>query len=187
MIEVCINGSVHRVKFLIAELETGEELSITAPVVTKPLVYTPPIMIESTPVETPVALKKERKPRKPRAKKAAAPVEAAPVEAAPVEAAVESPAPVAAAKATRKGGFRRARKRGISIPLHECEAVAMYPKNDGSGEFMVAVWHSGTRGNGSKWFQLLFVTKDMETAFHPTDPKGFYGDPAKIKDITPIG
>ena len=199
MIEVVVNGNVFRVRCLLAELETGESMELVAPVIGG-MSYTPPIMVESTPTPTLTVEPKPRKTRKPRTPKAK-PVEATPVETPVVESVAETPvvesvaetpvsdAAIAAEAATpvaRKRGGKRRSSRHVSVPLYECQATAIYPKKDGSGEFPVAIWKQGVHSKSQiKWYLLLFITKDLTTAYH--NDGGFYADPAKLSNITIIG
>ncbi len=102
-----------------------------------------------------------------------------------VETATTEPTTTAAATettTTKKKGWRRRRRNtnAIEVPLSDCLGVAAYDKADGT-TMDVAIYQTGLRKDSSRWYLLLFISEDMNTASH--DSGGFPGKAEKMHDI----
>ncbi len=180
---------ITRIKSLIAVLEDGSMLLYNNPVdfqqnqnaeVFNPTgliidsTAQPVIQPQTTTVETETVTTPKRRRGRPR--KTQTPVETT------AQTVVETTAPAPAQSTEAKANGKPSRM-AICIPLTECLGVASYKKKDGNGCFDVAIYKTGNKRNGKKWFKLLFVSKDNEWAYHQTDRNGFWGKEENIVDI----
>lgn len=155
------------VKSILVELEDGEMVFLDMKktmALPAPETATEPVVEETEP---PVAVVVEEEPM----------IEA---EATVVDTVEKKP--FRRRRGGRKASGKPTGKLAICVPLHECMGAASY---EGSrGWFDVAIYDSGTKRNGERWYKLLFVSKDKDWAFHSTLRGGFTGNPDKMKDIT---
>ena len=123
------------------------------------LVPAKPVMVTVEPPALP-APKKRGRPRKTTAV-VAEPIIAEPVVAEPVDST------------------QRKRKPRIIVPLNECKGLLLYRGK--KGEFMCAIYKTGTNKQGKPWYLLLFVSKDEKWAY--TMDKPFFASADKIVAI----